>query len=164
MISVGNSTLRHNWSTDLVSVEDVNIWLKRNDPLTIKMDFNAYLGISLGFLFTVMGTSFASVRTAELIDNSVSSYIPLAMAGVLAIYGTIVSILATLKMANEPDANGDAVMAACLVSGFANLFSGIAMARISPKTIEINKGLMIALVFIESIGLYGLVISLIILK
>lgn len=125
-------------------------------------DLNAYLGISLGFLFTVMGTSFASSRAAEFINTHISSYLPIMMAGVLAIYGTIISIVATLKMA-DGDANPNAIMAACLVSGFANLFSGLTMGKICPKAIEISSGLMIALVFAESIGLYGLIISLFII-
>ena len=125
-------------------------------------DLNAYIGISLGFLFTVMGTSFASVRSAELIDASITSYLPLVMAGTIGICGSIISIIAIEKIYNG-DVSENMVMSACLVSGFANLFSGITMAYICPKASEFNYGLMIALTFAQSIGLCGLAIALLIL-
>ncbi len=126
-------------------------------------DLNAYLGVSMGFLFTSMGTSFASVRAAELIDTGAASYLPLVMAGVLGVYGLVISVITTVNF-TEGSIPENAPLGACLVSGFANLFSGVAMAYICPKASEINKGLLIALMFAESIGLSGLILGLIMIN
>jgi F0F1-type ATP synthase membrane subunit c/vacuolar-type H+-ATPase subunit K len=126
-------------------------------------DLNAYVGISLGFLFTVMGTSLASVRATELIDRTGAGYLPLIMAAVLGVFGFIISVISTIKFTGGVVA-ANAVLGACLVSGFANLFSGVAMAFIFPKATEVNASVLVALVFVELIGLYGLVIGLIMLS
>ena len=132
-------------------------------------NFNAYLGISLGTLFTMMGTSISTIKSASLISHELVSYIPIVMSGVLAIYGLIVSLLSIVKLGEHPDNVdvSDAIMAASLVVGFSNLFSGIAMGYISDKAVlhssGINRGLVCALVLAESWGLYGLVTGLVII-
>ena len=92
------------------------------------------------------------------------------MSGVLAIYGLIVSILVVFKIDEFPqitDPASNALMAAGLISGFSNLFSGITMGFISDMASvgenEVNKGVILGLIFAESWGLYGLIISLIII-
>lgn len=131
--------------------------------------FNAYLGVALGVLFTMMGTTVSTIKAASLLETTPSSYIPIVMSGVLAIYGLIVSLMIVLKLGDHPGDNNisDALMAAGLVCGFSNLFSGIAMGYINDKVNThsngINTGVILALVFAKSWGLYGLVISLVII-
>ena len=136
--------------------------------------FNAYLGVALGILFTMMGTAFSTTKAANLLETTVKSYIPIVMSGVLAIYGLIVSLLIVLKISEHQGdkdvtvaRTSDALMAAGLVTGFTNLFSGLTMGFISDKanlhSNGINFGVTLALVFAESWGLYGLIISLVII-
>lgn len=126
------------------------------------MSINAHVGIIIGTMFTMAGASYSTVKGSEFISYHLNSYIPIVMAGVIAIYGLIVTTIAIVNL--DTIDTPDRILSACLVSGFCNLFSGLAMGSISAKTNDINRGLIIALIFSESIGLYGLIMALIILK
>lgn len=133
------------------------------------MSLNAYLGISLGMLFTMIGTTFSTVKAARLMGFTPLTFLPIIMSGVLAIYGLIVSVLVVNKIDDAPqltEPSSNALMAAGLISGFANMFSGITMGYINDMASinnEVNRGVVLGLIFAESWGLYGLIISLLII-
>lgn len=124
-------------------------------------EVNAHIGLILGFLFTVIGSSFATVKSVKYIDLAFKNFIPISMAGVLAIYGFIIEILCVSKL---DDIDPNRIMSAALIVGCCNLFSGIAMGFICDKTEEYNVGLLFALIFAEAIALYGLIASLVIIS
>lgn len=124
--------------------------------------FNAYIGVSLGLLFTMMGSSISTIKASKFVGEGVQSYIPVIMSGILALYGLIVSILITTHLPATPE-NTNALMSAGLVVGFCNLCSGVTMGFICDKAEEFNKGVFWVLLSVESWGVYGLVVSLVIL-
>jgi V-type H+-transporting ATPase proteolipid subunit len=125
-------------------------------------DLNAHLGIFLGFLFGIMGSSFATIKASKFVTLSLDfkHSIPIIQAGVLAIYTIIITTMSAVKL-DSIDPNK--ILSAGLVNGFACLFSGLAIGFICDKVKEYSRGLVIALIFAESLALYGLIISLVIL-
>ena len=124
-------------------------------------DINAHIGLILGFLFTMMGSSFATIRSVKYIDMTIKNFIPIIMAGILAIYGFIIILLCTQKLV---DNESNRILSAGLITGICNLFSGLTMGYICDRSEFYNIGLFIALVFAESFALYGLVTSLVIIS
>lgn len=128
--------------------------------------FNAYLGLSLSVLFTMLGTCFSTIKATSLLSHKFSSFIPIIMSSILAIYSLIINIIIIDKINHQYDDN--ALMAAALVIGFSNLFSGITMGYINDKAaiagIEMNFGILSALMFSQFWGLCGLITSLILLN
>jgi F0F1-type ATP synthase membrane subunit c/vacuolar-type H+-ATPase subunit K len=124
-------------------------------------DINAHIGLSLGFLFSLIGSSYATVKAAKFINMDFKRFIPIIMAGVLAIYGFIVILIGATKL---EDIDSNRILSAGLVVGFSNMFSGFTMGAICDKAEMYSLGLFIAMVFSEAFALYGLIISLFILS
>lgn len=132
------------------------------------MSFNAYLGLSLGTLFTMIGTSFSTTKAVGLMAYDFTSFIPIIMSNALILYWIIVSILIVNKLSDD-QLDGDdvnALMSVGLITGFSNLFSGITMGYMNQKasvsTNEVNRGVVIGLLFAKSWGLCGLIVGLLI--
>ena len=90
------------------------------------------------------------------------------MAGILGIYGLIVSILMASKCntANQRDGYkyfgaGVSCGFSALASGFAIGIAGEAGVRAFAQTEDIFVGMILILIFAECIGLYGLIIAII---
>ena len=94
--------------------------------------------------------------------------IPIIMAGILGIYGLIVSILmagkcqeATIKVGYQIFAAGICCGMSALASGLAIGVAGEAGVKAFAQTEEIFVGMILILIFAECIGLYGLIIAII---
>jgi len=143
--------------------------------------FFAYMGVASGLVFANLGASYgtakAGVGIASLgvIDSSkvIKSLIPVIMAGILGVYGMIVSVLLSSK-AKADDLTmyeGYKYLGAGLCCGLSALASGLAIGvagdagvRAYAQTDGIFVGMIILLIFAEAIGLYGMIISIIVMQ
>ena len=90
------------------------------------------------------------------------------MAGILGIYGLIISVLMTGKVKDNDGQSGFKQFAAGICCGFSSLASGLAIGvageagvRAYAQTDHIFVGLILVLIFAECIGLYGMIIAII---
>ena len=135
------------------------------------------MGVAAALVFANLGASYgtakAGVGIASLgvIDQSkiFKALIPIIMAGILGIYGIIVSVL--LNSAIKPNltaADGYKYLGAGLCCGLSALASGLAIGvagdagvRAFAQTDGIFVGMILILIFAEAIGLYGLIVAII---
>ena len=90
------------------------------------------------------------------------------MAGILGIYGLIVSILMAGQCKTASGQKGYQIFAAGIACGFSTLASGLAIGvageagvKAFAQTEDIFVGMILILIFAECIGLYGLIIAII---
>ena len=149
------------------------------------------MGIASGLVFANLGAAYgtakAGVGIASLgvIDHSkvYKSLIPIIMAGILGIYGIIVSVLLVSKvkgMNMSPTTAGEVLsngkqgyqyLAAGLACGLSALASGLAIGvagdagvRAYAQTDGIFVGMILILIFAECIGLYGMIVAIIMMQ
>ena len=137
------------------------------------------MGIASALVFANLGSSYgtakAGVGIASLgvIDSSkiFRALIPIIMAGILGIYGIIVSVLINTraKEANLKMADGYKLLSAGLCCGLSALAAGLAIGvagdagvRAFAQTDGIFVGMILIMIFAEAIGLYGMIIAIII--
>ena len=99
------------------------------------------------------------------------SLIPVVMAGIIGVYGLVVSVL----IANDMDPTkpyslyaGSVHLAAGLSTGFCGIGAGYAIGLVGDAGVrayihqgKMFVGMVLILIFAEVIGLYGLIVSLI---
>ena len=90
------------------------------------------------------------------------------MAGILGIYGLIISVLMTGKVKDNDGKDGFKQFGAGICCGFSSLASGLAIGvageagvKAYAQTENIFVGLILVLIFAECIGLYGMIIAII---
>ena len=141
--------------------------------------FYGYMGIACALIFANIGASFGTAKSGVGIcsmgvnkpDRIIKSVIPVIMAGILGIYGLIVSVILNTKISNST--NYDRKLGYChyssgLCCGLSSLGAGLAIGlggeagvRALGQTDKIFVGMMLILIFGEALGLYGLIVSLI---
>jgi len=136
------------------------------------------MGVAAALVFANLGASYgtakAGVGIASLgvIDQSkiFKALIPIIMAGILGIYGIIVSVLlnSAIKPTGLSAADGYKYLGAGLCCGLSALASGLAIGvagdagvRAFAQTDGIFVGMILILIFAEAIGLYGLIVAII---
>ena len=145
------------------------------------------MGVASGLVFANLGAAYGTAKSGVgiaslgVIDASkvYKSLIPIIMAGILGIYGIIVSVLLVSKvkdMANAKDdltrgKNGYQYLAAGLACGLSSLASGLAIGvsgdagvRAYAQTDGIFVGMILILIFAECIGLYGMIVAIIMMQ
>ena len=141
------------------------------------------MGIASALVFANLGawygTAKAGVGISSLgvIDSSkiYRALIPIIFAGILGVYGIIVSVLVNNGingMHSQPDKmmqNGHKYFSAGLCCGLSGLAAGLAIGvagdagvRAYAQTDGIFVGMILILIFAECIGLYGMIIAIII--
>ena len=140
--------------------------------------FYGYMGITCALCFANIGAAYGTAISGAGIcsmgigrpDLVIKSVIPVIMAGILGIYGLIVSVILKTKISgNDYDYyDGFKHLAAGLCVGLCSLGAGVAIGiagdagvRALGKQDRIFVGMMLILIFAEALGLYGLIISLI---
>ena len=140
--------------------------------------FFSYIGIASALVFSNLGAAYGTAKAGVGIcsmgvlnpDKIIKSVIPVIMAGILGIYGLIVSVLlnqslgsGTLnyKSAYSHLASGLCCGLSSLAAGIAIGIGGDAGVRALGQTDKIFVGMMLILIFAEALGLYGLIIALI---
>jgi V-type H+-transporting ATPase proteolipid subunit len=144
------------------------------------------MGVASGLVFSNLGAAYGTAKSGVgiaslgVIDHSkvYRSLIPIIMAGILGIYGIIVAVLLNSKIGemNGKDDNtkmkmGYQYLGAGLACGLSALASGLAIGvagdagvRAFAQTDGIFVGMILILIFAECIGLYGMIVSIIMMQ
>ena len=140
--------------------------------------FFGYAGISCALVFANLGAAYGTYKSGVGIchlgilrpDKIIKSVIPVIMAGILGIYGLIVSVILNQKIdkTKYTTRQGYSHLAAGLCCGVSSLGAGLAIGiggdagvRALGQEDRIFVGMMLILIFAEALGLYGLIVSLI---
>ena len=143
-----------------------------------KASFFGYMGIASALVFANLGAAYGTYQSGVGIchlgilrpDKIIKSVIPVIMAGILGIYGLIVSVILSQKISrsNYHTKDGYKHLASGLVCGLSCLGAGISIGiggdagvRALGQEDRIFVGMMLILIFSEALGLYGLIVSLI---
>jgi V-type H+-transporting ATPase proteolipid subunit len=141
------------------------------------------MGVVSGLVFANLGASYGTAKSGVgiaslgVIDSSkvVKALIPIIMAGILGIYGLIVAVLLNLQIGKGGAGGltaqkGYQYLGAGLCCGLSSLAAGLAIGvagdagvRAYAQTDGIFVGMIILLIFAEAIGLYGMIISIILM-
>jgi len=130
----------------------------------------ANLGSSYGIAKSGVGIASLGVIASEKIFKAL---IPIIMAGILGIYGVIVSVLLSskAKAENQTAQDGYKNLGAGLCCGLSALASGLAIGvagdagvRAYAQTDAIFVGMVLIMIFAEAIGLYGMIVAIIIMN
>merc|ERR1711935_1246357 len=170
-----------------------------SNPLSYYYDPNyytlfGYAGITCALVFCNMGAAFGTGKSGVGIcqvgmyktDMIFKSLIPIIMAGILGIYGLIVSVIIQAKVGftayekiyptssngniaawNYSSYNGYKHLAAGLCCGLSSLAAGLAIGVAGDAGVRANAakdiyvGVILMLIFAEALGLYGLIISIV---
>ncbi|XP_017067040.1 V-type proton ATPase 16 kDa proteolipid subunit [Drosophila eugracilis] len=123
-------------------------------------------GAAYGTAVSGTGIAATAVMRPELVMKSI---IPVVMAGIIAIYGLVVSVLLSGDL--QPSINyslptGYVHLAAGLSVGFAGLAAGYAVGEVGDVGVRhiaqqprLFIGMILILIFAEVLGLYGLIIG-----
>ena len=143
-----------------------------------KASFFGYMGIASALVFANLGAAYGTYQSGVGIchlgilrpDKIIKSVIPVIMAGILGIYGLIVSVILSQRISrsNYRTKDGYKHLASGLVCGLSCLGAGISIGiggdagvRALGQEDRIFVGMMLILIFSEALGLYGLIVSLI---
>lgn len=143
--------------------------------------FFGYMGVASALVFANLGAAYGTAKSGVgiaslgVIDSSkvLKGLIPIIMAGILGIYGVIISVLLNddcNKMAGaEAGKTGFKVLGAGLSCGLSSLASGLSIGvagdagvRAFAQTDGIYVGMILLLIFSEAIGLYGFIVAILI--
>ncbi len=128
----------------------------------------ANAGAAYGTAMSGIGIGSMSVTRPNLVYKSLISVV---MAGILGIYGLIVSVILSGKVVMSTSygpyqgfrqfASGICCGASALASGYAIGMAGEHSVRANAINEEFYVGMILILIFSEAIGLFGLIISII---
>ncbi|XP_016956541.1 V-type proton ATPase 16 kDa proteolipid subunit c [Drosophila biarmipes] len=123
-------------------------------------------GAAYGTAVSGSGIAATAVMRPELVMKSI---IPVIMAGIIAIYGLVVSVLLSGELGPSLKyslPNGYVHLAAGLSVGFAGLAAGYAVGEVGDVGVRhiaqqprLFIGMILILIFAEVLGLYGLIIG-----
>ena len=142
--------------------------------------FFAYIGTACALVFANLGASYGTAKSAVGISSLAvidpgrifQALIPIIMAGILGIYGVIIAVIASSKIKGQTlqEKDGYMYLGAGLCCGLSALAAGLAIGvagdagvRAYAQTDQIFVGMILILIFAEAIGLYGLIVSIIML-
>jgi len=139
--------------------------------------FFGIMGASASMVFTALGAAYGTAKSGtgiaamavmrpELIMKSI---IPVVMAGIIAIYGLVVSVIIAQKMkADTTLYSSFAGLGAGLSVGLSGLAAGYAIGIVGDAGVRgtaqqprLFVGMVLILIFAEVLGLYGLIVALI---
>lgn len=133
------------------------------------MIFSA-LGAAYGTAKAGAGIAAMAVMRPELIMKSI---IPIVMAGIIGIYGVVVGALIATNLKTPPAYSlfhGFLHMGAGLSVGLSGLAAGFAIGVVGDAGVRgtaqqprLFVGMVLILIFAEVLGLYGLIVSLILI-
>ena len=142
-------------------------------------NFWAWGGVAFAMTFSNMGTAYGTAKSGMGIASlsvtrphlAFKSIIPIIMAGILSIYGLIISVLFSQKVVSTGDqtAYGPFLFfGAGLLCGISNVAAGYAIGlvgEVGVKFYAINEQIFVALILIlifsEVLGLFGMITAII---
>merc|ERR1712087_527309 len=139
-----------------------------------------YLGVSAAIVFSCLGAAYGTARAGAGLASMGVMYptvvmrcmIPIVMAGVLGIYGLIISVilLQNIKGVTEDYGafNAYAQLGAGLSCGLSSLASGYAIGIVGDYGVRsvarqpgLYVGMILMLIFSEALALYGLIVAIV---
>ncbi|KOC16154.1 V-type proton ATPase proteolipid subunit [Aspergillus flavus AF70] len=138
--------------------------------------FFGTVGCASAIVFTSFGAAYGTAKAGVGIcsmgvlrpDLIVKNIVPVVMAGILGIYGLVVSVLIANNLAQKVTiytslvqmGAGLAVGLSGLAAGFAIGIVGDAGVRGTAQQPRLYVGMILILIFAEVLGLYGLIVAL----
>ncbi len=138
--------------------------------------FFGAMGCTAAIVFTSFGAAFGTARSGVGIsamgvlrpDLIVRNVVPVVMAGIIAIYGLVVSVLISEGLRQQQSlytgfiqlGAGLSVGLSGLAAGFAIGIVGDAGVRGTAQQPRLFVGMILILIFAEVLGLYGLIVAL----
>ncbi|CED84914.1 vacuolar atp synthase 16 kda proteolipid subunit [Phaffia rhodozyma] len=135
------------------------------------------MGCTAAIVFTCIGAAYGTAKSGVGIsamavlrpDLMMKCVVPVIMAGIIAIYGLVVSVLISGNIASPMSlyagfiqlGAGLSVGLAGLAAGFAIGIVGDAGVRGTAQQPRLFVGMILILIFAEVLGLYGLIVALI---
>ena len=134
------------------------------------------LALTLGNLGAAYGTAKSGMAIAGMAVTrphlAFKGIVPVIMAGILSIYGLIISVLISQNVRVDPEINGPGHAAksfsAGLVCGLSQIAAGYAIGvvgEVGVRKFAQNEAIYIALIliliFAEVLGLYGMIVAII---
>jgi len=140
--------------------------------------FFGFMGVTSALVFCNMGAAYGTAKSGVGIasmgimreSDVIKNLIPVIMAGILGIYGLIVSIVVNgkIKSDNYSSFQGFAHLAAGLSCGLSSLGAGFAIGicgdagvRANGQQPKLYVPMVIMLIFGEALGLYGMIVGVI---
>ena len=160
----------------------LGVVLAQTDPAAIAEAGNAsffgFIGIACALVFANLGAAYGTAKSGvgiasmgvlkpELIFKSI---VPIIMAGILGIYGLIVSVILVSKINSTTYTYylGYKHLSSGLCCGLSSLAAGLAIGIVGDAGVRANAqqeaifvGMILILIFAEALGLYGLIIAII---
>lgn len=147
----------------------------QSTPLLTQPFFGA-IGCTAAIVFTCFGASYGTAKSGVGIcatsvlrpDLLIKNTVPVIMAGILAIYGLVVSVLISGSLQQKSSlyagfiqlGAGLSVGLSGLAAGFAIGIVGDAGVRGTAQQPRLFVGMILILIFAEVLGLYGLIVAL----
>ncbi|EOO01044.1 putative vacuolar atp synthase 16 kda proteolipid subunit protein [Phaeoacremonium minimum UCRPA7] len=147
------------------------------DACPVYAPFFGAMGCTAAIVFTCLGASYGTAKSGVGIaamgvlrpDLIVKNIVPVIMAGIIGIYGLVVSVLISDNLKQQEYAlytgfiqlgAGLAVGLAGMAAGFAIGIVGDAGVRGTAQQPRLFVGMILILIFAEVLGLYGLIVAL----
>jgi len=137
------------------------------------------MGCACAIIFTVMGASYGTAKSAGAIfssgiirpDRLMQNTLCAIMAQILSIYGLVASVIISNNLIEKMAIHtgflqlgaGLAVGLSGLAAGFAIGIVGDAGVRASTQQPRLYVGMVLILIFAEVLGLYGVIVSILML-
>ncbi|KAE8149545.1 hypothetical protein BDV25DRAFT_130310 [Aspergillus avenaceus] len=138
--------------------------------------FFGALGCTSAIVFTCFGAAYGTAKAGVGVcgmavlrpDLIVKNIVPIVMAGIIGIYGLVVSVLIANDLAQSlPLYTGFIQLGAGLAVGLAGLAAGFAIGIVGDAGVRgtaqqprLYVGMILILIFAEVLGLYGLIVAL----
>ncbi|CAO3653327.1 unnamed protein product [Mucor hiemalis] len=139
--------------------------------------FFGTMGCAAAIVFSCLGAAYGTAKSGVGLsamgvlrpDLVLKCIVPVVMAGILGIYGVVVSVLLSSGLAMKQTlfsgfiqmAAGLSVGLSCLAAGIAIGITGDAGVRATAQQPRMFVGMILILIFAEVLGLYGLIVALI---
>ncbi|KAH6696963.1 vacuolar ATP synthase 16 kDa proteolipid subunit [Plectosphaerella plurivora] len=147
-----------------------------SDACPVYAPFFGAMGCTVAIVFTCMGAAYGTAKSGVGIaamgvlrpDLIVKNIVPVIMAGIIGIYGLVVSVLISDNLGQVMSlytgfvqfGAGLSVGLAGLAAGFAIGIVGDAGVRGTAQQPRLFVGMILILIFAEVLGLYGLIVAL----
>jgi len=140
--------------------------------------FFGFMGVSSALVFANLGAAYGTAKSGVGISSMgvmnpeavMKNIIPVVMAGVLGIYGLIISVILIqgIKNTGYSAFSGYAHLSAGLSCGLSGLGAGLAIGIVGDAGVRANGiqpklfvPMVLILIFAEALGLYGLIVGII---
>ncbi|KAJ4396115.1 vacuolar ATPase V0 domain subunit c [Gnomoniopsis smithogilvyi] len=148
-----------------------------SDLCPVYAPFFGAMGCTAAIVFTCLGASYGTAKSGVGIaamgvlrpDLIVKNIVPVIMAGIIGIYGLVVSVLISdgLRQTDYALFTGFIQLGAGLAVGLAGMAAGFAIGIVGDAGVRgtaqqprLFVGMILILIFAEVLGLYGLIVAL----